>query len=217
MEREFRQAPAYDWWQANPSETVALPVILSGIFDEEQECHWMGVRSYENEEMFARVEALYRQEYPNLFNELAAFAVTRAQTPAVFEDVEPTMAHYYRGAVMALRSLEASAPEKYFRDIPPRYSEIIAGLDMIDLETWLLSMRASTVRQTEQLRGFINRDYQWLDESEYLRTAMHIGAQYTYILVAHSRGCVIREEEIAWMTRDDESFEGWLTYRSIDY
>lgn len=207
----------YDWWQANPSETVALPVILSGVYDEGQECYWMGQRSYESEEMFACLEELYRSEYPNLFDEISALAATRAQTPAVFEDVGMTMNHYYRGAVIALRSLEASAPEGYFADISSKYSGIIASLNMIELESWLLSMRASTVKQTEQMRGFINRDYQWLSEAEYLKTAMHIGAQITYVLMAHSRGCLLREEEIAWMTRDDDSLEGWLAYRSEDW
>ena len=202
----------YDWWQANPSEEKALPIILSNIYDVGHECHWMSRRNYESDSMFNTLRDYYAQQYPNIFNNLAALAAVKAHTPAVFDDLESTMNHYYRGAVIALRSLKASTPEDYCRDITLQYSEHLANLDMLDLEAWLLSMRAATAKHTEQLRGFIEKDYEWLNEPQYLKTAMHIGAQYAYILMTHNRQCVEREQEIAWMTRDQESYAGWLEY-----
>ncbi len=217
MSEIHNEVRGYDWWQANPSQEKALPVILGGVFDEGQECAWMKERSYENEQMFHVLEKFYHTKYPRLFTQLAAFAVVRAHTPAIFEDIENTMKHYNRGAVAAVLSLEASMPLGYFRDLTPQYAERYVDLDMLDIEAWLLFMRASTTKQTEQLRGFIVHDYEWLNEPDYLKTAMHIGAQHTYILMAHNRHCVEREQEIAWMTRDDESFEGWIQYIEDNY
>ncbi len=175
----------------------------------------MKQRSYAHEAQFDALEQFYKERYPELFTQLSAWAAVRAHTPAVFENVDATMHHYYRGAVIAIYALEASVPKtERFSDLSPRYSAHVAELDMIDTESWLLAMRASTVKQTEQLRGFIEHDYHWINEPEYLKTAMHIGAQYAYILMTHNRHCIEREQEIAWMTRDDESFEGWLEYKA---
>lgn len=212
---ELAPQAEYDKWQANPSEEVALPLVLGSVFDKGGSCHWVTERSYASEEMLVCAEEMYRQQFPTLFNELTALSVLRARSPKVLEDPEETMKHYYRGATIALLALEASLPGVALADVTPQYSEFMAELDQIDLESWMLSMRASTAKQTEQLRGFIEIGYGWLTEPKYTKTAMHIGAQHCYILMAHSRACVSREQEIAWMMRDAEVLQDqphdWLT------
>lgn len=209
---DLRERLGYDWWQANPSAEKALPIILSGIFEDGQECAWMAMRSYETEDMFLATEEYYRQRYPNLFDQLGALTAARASTPEVLEDSEQVMQHYYRGAVIAVRALEASMPEDYFRDVSLQYVNHLEQLDMIDLETWLLAMRASTVKQTEQLRGFIEANYLWLNEPNYLKTAMHIGAQFAYIMMTHNRQCIEREQEISWTAHAESSYSNWIEY-----
>lgn len=213
---EKHQAP-YDAWQANPSYEVAPPNIDSTIFEEHGSLELLRDRSYENERKLMLVEDAYRKSHPKLFDQLAAMAVVRVQNPKIFDDVEGTMHHYYLGAVFSLLALEASNPQYSFRDLSQAYTQIFVEEDMIGLEQWLLSMRAVTAENTRPIREFISDRYGWLSEKDYQKTAMHIGAQYAYILMAHSRACTEREKEIAWMTRDDESFEGWLEYRENNY
>ena len=194
----------YDLWQANPSEEVALPHILSVVFNEGAECYWMSQRSYQNEEMFAVAEELYRRDYPELFRKLSAFSVIRANSMLVSEHNNSTMNHYYRGATIAIRALEASSANNRLSDLTVQYTDTLSALDMIDLEHWMNCMTASTVKQTEQLRGFIEAVYQILNnEPSHLKSAMQIGARYTYILLAHHQACLYREAELAWAEHDD--------------
>lgn len=207
----------YDVWQANPSLEVPPPTIGHHIFEEHGQLELLAERSYVNEAKLEEVVEAYHSSHPRLFEQLAAMAVVRVQSPKIFDDVEGTMHHYYRGAVFALLALEASNPRLSLRDLSEPYVQLYIDQDMISLEQWLLSMRASTIEATQPLRDFISNKYQWLAEEDYMKTAMHIGAQYAYILMAHSRACVEREKEIAWMTRDDELLEGWLEYRENNY
>lgn len=194
----------YDLWQANPSKEVALPHILSVVFNEGAECYWMSQRSYQNEEMLAVTEELYRREYPELFRKLSEFSAIKANSALALERDNSTMHHYYRGATIAIRALEASYTDNRPLDLTMQYSDTLSALDMIDLEHWMNCMTASTAKQTEQLRGFIEVDYQSLtNEASHLKTAMQIGARYAYILLAHHQACLYREAELAWDEHTD--------------
>lgn len=207
----------YDVWQQNPSHEVAFPAIESSIFQPGGALELLGERSYDNEAKLEEVEAAYRSIYPKLFDQLAALAVLRARDPSVFNDVEATMQHYYRGAVFTLLALEASSPEVALRDLSENYANLYVEKDIPTLVKWIRYMQVNTSEIISPLTHFINKEYGWILEGEHLRTAMHVGTQHTYILLAHSRACIEREKEIAWMTRDDESFEGWLEYRENNY
>lgn len=186
----------YEWRQPNPSEQVGLPFIPGFVFDHE--CAWMADRCYASEEMLGCAEELYRSDYPKLFEQLEALAALRARTPStILNDAERTMRHFYRGAVFAIRALEATGYD--FADLSYHYLERLQSFDGIDLELWAGAMQASSARHTEQLIDFIDGQYDLLvDEPEYLKAAMKIGARSTYALIAHSRACLEREKELAW-------------------
>jgi len=199
----------YDWQQANPSEEVSLPFVLSLVLNPGAECGWMAERSYASEEMFVEMEKMYRNEYPLLFQELEALAVLKAHTPQALMDAEVSMAHYYRGAIMAIRALEASNVEARFTDLTYSYLKKLRNLDIFDLIHWLNFMIASTNKQTEQIRGFIEVDYDLIgDEPYYVKQNMIYGARNAYILLVHNRACLRREQEIAWYLHDNELIEG---------
>ena len=188
----------YNWQEANPSEEIALPYILSSVFGEDSECGWLAKCTYAREEMLVLTEEMYRQQFPQLFNKLTELAVVRASSALITDYEDRTMPYYYRGAAVALRALEASNSAG-FSDLRLNYTDSLDNLDMIDLTHWLNYMRASTYKQTEQLIGFIEVEYEFLPtDPEHLKTAMQIGARNAYILIAHNDACIKREKEIAW-------------------
>lgn len=207
----------YNWQDANPSTEIALPFVFNTVFAEGGACHWMSERSYENESNFIALESAYRQNYPNLFEQLSYAAVVRANTPAVFSGVEQTMKAYYRGATIAIASLEASLPQNTLQDMTTQQLDRFEQLDAIDHEHWHRYAELTTAKYIQPVKSFIQHQYDLLNEPEHIGIAMQIGAQFAYTFLSHARACVEREQEIAWMVRDEESLHGWLAYRNGIY
>ncbi len=215
----IEQDLGYEWRDSNPSEEIALSVILSALFEEDGMCEWMAERTYENEASLTVAENLLRSQYPHLFGQLELLEHTQAGN--IFHMLEhPEIAdHYYRGATIALLALHASQSPTYeHHDLSKQYLRRFSQLDGIDQERWLIENFDYNKKHTEALRLFILNDYtEGMDVPALELGAMLVGARYAYILTTHFDACYRREVEISWLTRDQESFKGWLAYRQGDY
>ena len=190
----------YNWMDCNPSGEEPLQRIAGTVFDNE--CAWMADRSYENEAKLESMTLAYSEQLPNLFKQLEILMAVKADSISIFDEFDTTFKSYIRGALIAINALEATPPRGPVVDLNSSYLERLSELDMIDLEHWMISMKAYTAQHTEQLRGFIRLQYGWLDEPMHAKTAMLAGAQNAYILLVHSKNCYERELELSWELRD---------------
>lgn len=213
--QKFERAE-YDWQDPNPSVERGLPFIQSHLFDASGACHWIAQRTYDNENALTLEIQYLRSKYQNFFTLLEHTEYVYA-LPAIFNEPdgpELYVDYYQRGATIGLLALINSVDDDIvIADVTDTYLEDVGNLEAIDVDWWLHRFSVYANKHTEQLRGFILKDYLLFTESRVQRTAVLAGAMAAYTWMSHSAACIQREKEICWMTRDDESFEGWLAYR----
>ncbi len=202
----------YKWLDINPSQEVASPRVFEFIYQETGDCAWMGRRNYTNEQLLDMEQEQLVYYYPNLFSQLELLLPQSVVDESEVNNEETTH-YYYRGATIALLSLESSlSPDQHLQDITLPYMEYYTCMDGVDQAWWLFDYARQSAHTTEALRRFLVDKYRSYEDTQQLRMLI-MGARNAFVIATHFLACYEREKELAWMTKDDESFSGWLAYR----
>jgi hypothetical protein len=214
----------YEPLLSNPSESLPFPVVFSAVFENGGDLAYYGEHTYEGLIGLRKLERSLRLQFPNLYDEAAALIAVESLNADTLisqfnnDTIETSMEYYYRGVTLALAALISSAPEGSFKDLTVSYSTMLEATGMIEKEQWLMNVRAAAQTRVWPVLEFIDRSQ--LGESHDTpqnKALMKTGAEHGYLLLAHSRACIEREKELAWMARDEEYVQAWLDYHSANY
>lgn len=201
----------YNFLDYNPSEETPLPVISDRLFQDNGDLAWLG--DYDKYSYLIDVEySNLEQLYPNLMMQLELMSPYFAGSDDIWYARE-SRCSYKLGSVIGLLSVDNSLPEGHaIIDVTGQYVRSFNDLDGIEMDYWRdMSLRYMKYHYNS-MKQFIMNAYCGTIDNRQLDIILNSSCN-AYMISSHSLACLEREKELAWMTRDDESFQGWLTYR----
>lgn len=201
----------YNFLDYNPSEDTPLPVIDGYLYEKRGALTWLG--DYRKHARLIDMEYdNLSQAYPNLLTHIETLSAYSVNSDHFKKPTESQRCFEF-GAVIGLLSVENSLPDnRRMIDISPQYMEAFSMQDGFEMEHWLNNSSSYVKYQYMNMIKFLTDNYYQTTDAQGFRLILDTACN-AYIASSHFLACYEREKELAWMTRDDESFQGWLTYR----